>query len=70
MRNLGVIVLIIGLLLLILPKWFITVVGILAILSGLFAIVYPEKATDLIAKFGSKGKKEGKTSSQPPTKEK
>lgn len=67
MRNLGVIVLIIGLLLLILPKWFITVVGVLAILCGLFAIVYPEKATDLIAKISSK---EEKAATPPPTEKK
>jgi len=59
MRNLGIILVIVGVLLLILPLWFMRVVGVIGAICGLLAIIYPEKAAELITKFGSsKEKKE------------
>jgi len=49
----GSLVLIIGILLLVLPKWFMTIVGVLAVAFGLFAIIYPDKSAAIVNKFES-----------------
>lgn len=54
MRNLGVILLVVGLLLLILPNWFIYLVGVVSALSGLLTIIFPDQASNFINKFSSK----------------
>ena len=60
MRNLGITLLITGLLLLILPLWFVRVVGVIGAICGLLAIIYPDKAAEIIAKFESSEDKQEK----------
>jgi len=54
MRNVGVIVFIIGLLLLILSAKVIDFIGVIGIAFGLFAFFAPDKASGLVDKFRTK----------------
>jgi len=54
MRNLGILVFVIGLLLLILDKTIIDIIGILGAAFGLFALLVPDKAAEVLDKFKSK----------------
>ncbi|MBO8132040.1 MAG: hypothetical protein H0Z29_11110 [Candidatus Marinimicrobia bacterium] len=54
MRNLGIILLVVGLLLLILPKWFIVLVGVVGIVFGILMVLLPEKMIVFFSKFKSK----------------
>jgi uncharacterized membrane protein HdeD (DUF308 family) len=60
MKNLGVISIIVGLILFFIPAIpdaLIKFIGIVAILLGLFAIVYPEKASEYLNKIDFFSKK-------------
>ena len=54
MRNLGIFIFVIGLLLLVLDPTIIRIIGILGAAFGLFALLIPEKAAELMGKFKSK----------------
>lgn len=54
MRNLGIVVFIIGLLLLVLDPTIIRIIGIIGAALGLFAALVPDKATEVVDKFKSK----------------
>lgn len=54
MRNLGIFVFVIGLLLLVLDPTIIRIIGIIGAAAGLFALLVPDKATEIINKFKSK----------------
>jgi membrane-bound ClpP family serine protease len=54
MRNAGIVIFIVGLLLLILDPTIIRIIGIIGAAFGLFALISPERAAELIAKFKSK----------------
>ena len=54
MRNLGIFIFVIGLLLLILDPKIIDIIGILGAAFGLFALVAPDKAAEVLNKFKSK----------------
>lgn len=54
MRNFGMYVFIVGLLLLILDPKIIDIIGILGAAFGLFALVVPDKAAEIVARFKSK----------------
>ena len=54
MRNVGIVLFIVGLLLLVLDEKVINLIGIIGAAFGLFAALVPEKAAELIEKFKSK----------------
>lgn len=54
MRNLGMFVFVIGLLLLILDPKIIDIIGIVGAAFGLFALLVPDKAAEVLDKFKSK----------------
>ena len=54
MRNLGIFIFVIGLLLLVFDPTIIRIIGILGAAFGLFALLIPEKAAELMGKFKSK----------------
>ncbi|HCL00571.1 MAG TPA: hypothetical protein DHW42_10775 [Candidatus Marinimicrobia bacterium] len=54
MRNTGIVIFIAGLLLLILDPTIIRILGIIGIALGLFTLIAPEKAAELITKLKSK----------------
>ncbi len=54
MRNLGIFVFVIGLLLLVLDPTIIRIIGIIGAAFGLFALLVPDKAAEIIDKFKSK----------------
>jgi hypothetical protein len=54
MRNVGIVILIIGLLLLILDPTIIRIIGVVGAAFGLFATFAPDKASELVGKLKSK----------------
>jgi len=54
MRNLGIFIFVIGLLLLVLDPTIIRIIGILGAAFGLFALLVPDKAGEVVDKFKSK----------------
>jgi len=54
MRNAGIVIFIAGLLLLILDPTIIRIIGIIGAAFGLFILIAPERAAELITKFKSK----------------
>ncbi|MCD6204748.1 MAG: hypothetical protein J7L22_03690 [Candidatus Marinimicrobia bacterium] len=54
MRNVGIVIFVIGLLLLVLDPTIIRIIGIIGAAFGLFALLVPDKATELAAKFKKK----------------
>jgi hypothetical protein len=54
MRNLGIFVFVIGLLLLVLDPTIIRIIGIIGAAFGLFALLVPDKAAEIVNKFKSK----------------
>ncbi len=54
MRNVGIVLFIVGLLLLVLDEKMINLIGIVGAAFGLFAVLVPEKAAELIEKIKSK----------------
>lgn len=54
MRNLGIFVFVIGLLLLVLDPTIVRIIGILAAAFGLFALLVPDKAAEIVGRFKSK----------------
>jgi len=54
MRNVGIVILIIGLLLLILDPTIIRIIGVVGAAFGLFATLVPDKASELIGKVKPK----------------
>ncbi|MBN2600429.1 MAG: hypothetical protein JXR87_00395 [Candidatus Marinimicrobia bacterium] len=54
MRNLGIFIFVIGLLLLVLDPTIIRIIGILGAAFGLFALLVPDKAAEVMGKFKSK----------------
>jgi hypothetical protein len=59
MRNAGIVILIIGLLLLILDPTIIRIIGVVGAAFGLFATFAPEKASELIGKVKPKKTDDG-----------
>jgi len=57
MRNLGIISFIVGLLLLILSLTVVRIIGAIGLVVGILMIIFPEKASEISAKFGSKSEK-------------
>lgn len=57
MRNLGIILLVIGLVLFFilgLPVWLVKLIGVIVAIGGLFMFIAPEKAEELFGKVKSK----------------
>lgn len=54
MRNAGIVIFIAGLLMLILDPTIIRIIGIIGAAFGLFTLIAPERAAELITKFKSK----------------
>ena len=54
MRNVGIAILVIGLLLLILPHWLIVLLGVVGAIAGLLTILFPEQANNFVKKLTHK----------------
>jgi len=63
MRNLGIIFLVVGILLLILPHWFIVLVGITGAVLGALMVIMPEKMSHFFSKFKTSGTTSSETGS-------
>ena len=54
MRNVGIAILVVGLLLLILPHWLIVLLGVVGAIAGLLTILFPEQASNFVKKIAHK----------------